>query len=158
MDKLPKRRKFKDNPYTLLIENGKYFIIFKDNKNILHKESVDKNIYDIFDEEEKYENARFVEYSRHYEHSELSESSLNRRMINNTVSIENIVIEDIIITNLLIIINELPKIQRDRINKYYFENKTFEEIAQEENCSKVAIKYSVDIALKKIYEKMKKLT
>ena len=79
-------------------------------------------------------------------------------MINNTVSIENIVIEDIIITNLLIIINELPKIQRDRINKYYFENKTFEEIAQEENCSKVAIKYSVDIALKKIYEKMKKLT
>ena len=39
-----------------------------------------------------------------------------------------------------------------------YDGYTFEEIAQEENCSKVAIKYSVDIALKKIYEKMKKLT
>lgn len=34
-------------------------------------------------------------------------------------------------------------------------NKTYEEIASEENCSKVAVKYSIDIALEKISKKIK---
>ena len=37
----------------------------------------------------------------------------------------------------------------------FFENKTYEEIASEENCSKVAVKYSIDIALEKISKKIK---
>lgn len=34
---------------------------------------------------------------------------------------------------------------------------TLEEIAREEKCSKVAIKYSIDIAIEKISKKFKKL-
>lgn len=32
---------------------------------------------------------------------------------------------------------------------------TFEEIAQEENCTKMAVKFSVDIAIEKISKKLK---
>lgn len=38
---------------------------------------------------------------------------------------------------------------------YYFEELTLKEIAKKEGCSKVAIKYSIDSALKKIYENLK---
>ena len=34
-------------------------------------------------------------------------------------------------------------------------NKTFEEIAEEENCTKRAVKFSVDIAIEKISKKFK---
>ena len=47
-------------------------------------------------------------------------------------------------------INKLPEIQKRRLKKYYFLGKTFEEIALEENCTKRAIKFSVDLALKKL--------
>ena len=30
MDKRPKRRKSKDNPYTIFEENGKFYVVFKD--------------------------------------------------------------------------------------------------------------------------------
>ena len=50
-------------------------------------------------------------------------------------------------------INELSDIQKRRIRKYFFENKTFEEIAKEENCTKRAVKFTIDIALEKISKK-----
>ena len=53
---------------------------------------------------------------------------------------------------------ELPEIQQRRIIKYYFYNMTFETIAREEKCSKRAIKFSVDIAIKKLSEKLKDWT
>ena len=53
------------------------------------------------------------------------------------------------------IIDSLPEIQKRRLKKYYFEDKTFEEIAIEEHCSKVAVKYSIYIALEKISKKIK---
>lgn len=42
MKSLPKRRKKKDNPYTLLYEaeSNKYFILFKDVRNIINKVEV----------------------------------------------------------------------------------------------------------------------
>ena len=42
----------------------------------------------------------------------------------------------------------LPKVQRRRIKKYYFEELTLKEIAKEENCTKMAIKFSIDNAIK----------
>ena len=52
-------------------------------------------------------------------------------------------------------INELSDIQRRRLKKYYFEDKTFEQIAQEEGCTKRAVKFSIDIALEKISQNFK---
>ena len=75
--------------------------------------------------------------------------------INNEQSIEEIVENKINKEQLIQVISTLPKIQKDRLIKYFFEGKTYEEIAIEEKCSKVAIKYSIDIALKKIYKNFK---
>ena len=40
MKSLPKRRKKKDNPYTLLYEaeSNRYFILFNDVRNVINKE------------------------------------------------------------------------------------------------------------------------
>lgn len=47
MERRPIRRKFKDNPYSLDIENELYFIKFKNNDGS-HKVLVNKEIYEVF--------------------------------------------------------------------------------------------------------------
>ena len=54
------------------------------------------------------------------------------------------------------IINSLPEIQKRRLKKYYFEDMTLEQIAKEENCTKRAVKFTIDIAIEKISKKIKK--
>ena len=90
------------------------------------------------------------EYDRHIEHSEIFENNLESRALNKQIPTDEIVENKINNEKLREAIQELPKIQRERLKKYYFENKTFEEIAEEENCTKRAVKFSVDIAIEKI--------
>lgn len=52
-------------------------------------------------------------------------------------------------------INSLNSIQKDRIKKYYFEDKTLQEIADEEGCSPRAVKYSIDHAIENLRKKLK---
>lgn len=156
MEKIPKRRKFNDNPYTLLIENNTYYIVFKDSRDSLRKESVSKDVFEVFDENERFENSYFKEYSVHIEHSELSDISINKRNINKEASVEEQIIYKFLKYELENIISSLPNIQKSRLKKYYFDNKTLEEIANEEKCSKVAVKYSIDIAIKNISKRIKK--
>ena len=70
-------------------------------------------------------------------------------------SIEEKVEKKIIFDDIKEVINSLPKVQKRRLRKYYFDDMTLEEIANEENCTKVAVKYSIDIALEKISKKIK---
>lgn len=132
MAESPKRRKCKDNPYTLnyIEEKNIYTITFKDIKEL-------------------------NEYDRHIEHSEIFENNLEARALNKQIPTDEIVENKINNEKLRAAIQELPKIQRERLKKYYFENKTFEEIAEEENCTKRAVKFSVDIAIEKISKKFK---
>ncbi len=155
MDVRPKRRKYTDNPYTLeSIEKQELYIIkFKDSKGDLHSIQVDKKVFDVFDENEKYENARYKEYSKHLLYKEL-----NEEIVSNNYSLEDELINNLTIKELKKLIEELPEIQKRRIKKYYFDEKKLEEIAKEENCSKVAVKLSIDIAIKKIMKKFGKLT
>lgn len=50
MLKLPKRRKKKDNPYTLLVEDSKYYVLFIDGKHILHKVKISEELFNTFNE------------------------------------------------------------------------------------------------------------
>ena len=54
MDKRPKRRKYKDNPYTLDKDsnNNTYFIKFYNSKNEIEIIEVSSKVYEVFD---KYE-------------------------------------------------------------------------------------------------------
>ena len=68
------------------------------------------------------------EYDRHIEHSEIFENNLEARALNKQIPTDEIVENKINNEKLRDAIQELPKIQRERLKKYYFENKTFEEI------------------------------
>ena len=157
MAESPKRRKCKDNPYTLnyIEEKNIYTITFKDVKGHLNKVEVSEEVYRVFDKFELQDIKELNEYDRHIEHSEIFENNLESRALNKQIPTDGIVENKINNEKLREAIQELPKIQRERLKKYYFENKTFEEIAEEENCTKMAVKFSVDIAIEKISKKFK---
>lgn len=155
MDKSPKRRKYKDNPYSLMIENNLFYVLFTDNKNIIHKIKVSEEIFNVFSDFELDDKKLLNEYDRHIEHNELSEITLNKRAVNKTELVDIIVekkLEDDLLRNA---INSLSDVQKRRIIKYYFENKTLEQIGREEGCNKMAVKFSLDSALEKISKKFK---
>ena len=147
MDKRPIRRKFKDNPYTLSSseKEGLYIIDFKDIKGNFNSVKVSKEVFEVFDEAERYENSKYKEYANRIIHFDIVIEN-----ISNNTSIEDKILYNNDICILKGIIDELPDIQKRRLVKYFFGNKTLEQIAKEESCTKRAVKFSIDIALKKI--------
>lgn len=160
MNNRPKRRRSKDNPYFLNFDEEKntYLVSFRAKNNQNTTMEISKEIYDIFDRFELDDLSILNEYDNHIEHFDLSDESLFSQAKYKQPSIENIVEKKLLYEKLYKEIFELPIIQRRRLIKYYFYNMTFESIAKEEKCSKRAIKFSVDIAIKKLYEKLKDWT
>lgn len=152
MEKRPKRRKSKDNPYVLSYNQDKnvYMVSFQDNKKNNHTVEISKCIYDEFNKFELQDLSYLNEYDNHIEHSEIYEENLNRRARNKQKSIVEIIEQVLLKEQLKNAIEQLPDIQKRRLIKYYFEGKTYEEIAREEKCTKRAVKFSVDIAIEKI--------
>lgn len=153
--KRPKRSRKKDNPYTLEIIDEKYYVLFKDSKNILRNIEVGKDVFDLMDRFELDDVREINEYKRHIEYNEIYENNLNKRSFNNQVSLEDEIINKSIFEDLIKAVNMLPEIQKRRIKKYYFENKTQKQIAEEENVDIRAIQYTLHIALKKLKEILK---
>lgn len=153
-----KRRKMRDNPYVLLYDNEKnlYRISFKDSNGIIQNVNVNKEVYDQFDKFELEDLSWLNEYDNHIEHSEIYDNNLYHRSVNKSETLEFIIEKNFELKEILDIINKLPVIQKRRLKKYYFENKTYEKIAKEEKCTKRAIKFSIDIAIDKISKKMNK--
>ena len=154
MKKISKRRKLYDNPYTLLIEDGRYYILFKDNNNVLHKEEVDIDVFEAFNNFELDDKKILNEFSRHIEHLDLSEELIYKRSFKKPLSLEQQLLDQVTLETLKEAIYELSDTQRRRIIKYFFDNKTYKEIAEEEGCSKVAIKLSIDASLQEISKKL----
>lgn len=157
MVKIPNRNKSNDNPYTLGFDEEKnvYTVEFMDNRKQIHKVEISEKVYQAFDKFELEDISQIHKFRKHIEHSEIFEETLEHRMLNKPITIEDEVEEKILFDDIKNAIDSLPEIQKNRIKKYYFDNKTLEQIAEEENCSKVAVKYSIDIALEKISKKFK---
>ena len=157
MDKHSKRNKDKYNPYTLEKDkNNTYIVEFKDVNNIIHKVEVSEKVYEAFDKFELEDISQIHKIRRHIERNEVYEETLFHKSIKVPISVEEQVEKKILHEELRDAINELNDVQKRRIWKYFFESKTYEDIANEEKCSKVAVKYSIDIAIKNISKKMKK--
>ena len=150
-----KRNKDKYNPYTIEIKEEKYYVSFKDGNNVLQEISITKEVYDAFDKFELEDISQIHKIRKHIEHNEVYEETLYQRSAIDSISVEAEVSSKIINEELRQAINSLDEIQKRRIIKYYFYDKTYQEIAREENCSKVAIKYSIDSAIKNISKKFK---
>lgn len=117
MAESPKRRKCKDNPYTLnyIEEKNIYTITFKDVKGHLNKVEVSEEVYRVFDKFELQDIKELNEYDRHIEHSEIFENNLESRALNKQIPTDEIVENKINNEKLREAIQELPKIQRERL-------------------------------------------
>lgn len=156
MNKHETRNKDKYNPYTLEVkENNCYILKFKDSRNVLQEISITKEVYDAFDSFELEDISQIHKIRKHIEYNEVYEESLYHRSSAETVSLEDEVESKILSEEIKSAINELSEIQKRRLIKYYFYNMTYEEIASEENCTKRAVKFSIDIGIEKISKKIK---
>ena len=150
MDKRQKRRKDKYNPYTLSTESGKYYILFIDVNNHIQKVELSKKLFDSFNKFELEDISQMNEYDRYYEHSEVYEKTLNKKNVAVSQSLEEHFEDVLVMENLHMAITKLPEVQKRRLKKYYFEEKTFDEIALEEGCTYQSIQRSVYRAVAKI--------
>ena len=149
-EKHPNRKKDKYNPYTLIISDGHYYLSFKDGRGELQTIEIDEVLYGLFNRFELEDISHLNKLSRHIEHSELTESSLNDRAFCKPESIEEEVSRNIEYELLHRSIAKLPEVQRRRLLLYFFGEMTYEQIAALEGCTKRAVKFSVDIAIEKL--------
>ena len=152
----PKRRKKMDNPYNLKIINNNYYIIFK-SKNKYNEVEVTKEVFDLMNRFELDDLKELNEFDRHIEHSELTEHTLNNRMLFKEESIEDLIIRKTSLEDLRKAINMLSELQRRRIKVYYYDELTEKEIAKLENVSQKNISKSLTVAKNNLKEILKKL-
>ena len=155
IDSRPKRRKNKDNPYEIFTTGlgtaqPHYYLSFVDSTGAEQCVEIDKALFDVFDRSELDDISFMNEMDRHYEQSEQTEASLNRRAVQRQESVEEIVFQQVEVETLRWAITKLPEKQRGRLVLYYFGGFTYEQIAKMEGCTKRAVKFSVDIALKNL--------
>jgi len=146
----PNRKKDKLNPYTLSVENNTYYISFTDGQGGFHKQEINQDLYSAFDRFELDDISQINEASRHLSELDFGEEPLSHKIADPSEPVEDRVYRRIMYQKLHKAIDQLPDIQRRRVLLYYFEGYTYEQIAQMEGCSKRAVKFSVDIALKKL--------
>ncbi|MCI6627406.1 MAG: sigma-70 family RNA polymerase sigma factor [Tenericutes bacterium] len=129
MVKIPNRNKSNDNPYTLGFDEEKnvYTVEFMDNRKQIHKVEISEKVYQAFDKFELEDISQIHKFRKHIEHSEIFEETLEHRMLNKPITIEDEVEEKILFDDIKNAIDSLPEIQKNRIKKYYFDNKTLEQ-------------------------------
>lgn len=147
----PKRRKDKNNPYTLSIADGRFYLSFRDGMGVLHEMEIDGELYGLLNAFELEDLSYLNEWDRHIEQSELSEETLEHRMRRTPCSVEETVYRAIQYEQLHQAIDYLPKTQRRRLLLYYFYDFTYEKIAEIEGCSV----HSVFVAIERAKEKIK---
>lgn len=153
--KHPKRKKDKQNPYTLSIENGKEYISFHDTEGIYRKIEVTHVLFSQFNDFELEDISYLNTVSRHYEFSELTEQAINERAFLPQEPIEDAVFRKLQYAQLYTAIQTLPDKQRERLILYYFRNYTYAQIAEMEGCTVMPVKRSIDKALAQLAKLMK---
>ena len=150
----PNRKKDKLNPYTLSIENNTYYISFTDGQGIFHRQEISLELYAAFNGFELDDISLMNEISRHLTEADAVEEPLGHRIADPSEPVEDHVYRRIMYQELHKAISQLPEIQHRRVLLYYFGGYTYEQIAQMENCTKRAVKFSVDAALKNLRENL----
>lgn len=90
-EKHPNRKKDKHNPYTLTIVEGRYYLSFKDGRGKLQTLEIGKVLYELFNRFELEDISYLNKVSRHIEHSELTEATLNERAFYKQTSIVEVI-------------------------------------------------------------------
>ena len=155
IEKRPKRRKSKDNPYIIFVkrldsEIFQYYVSFRDAQGGFVCVEVEKEIFDAFDRFELEDLSFLNKVERHYMLAKIPEDFLSEYLSSNNETMEDVVHMKLMKEKLRTAINRLSKLQRRRLVLYFYEGYTYEQIAKIEGCTKTAVKFSIDIAMKKI--------
>lgn len=153
MNRHPKRKKCKDNPYALELNENKYIIKFKDIRNNLCELAITEDLYQAFNKFELDDISQMHKYERHIEHSIIYEENLYKRSFEKQIDLESYVINKLTAEQIKIIIkNSLSEIQKMRLYLYFYENKTLQEIATMQGTTHQAISKCIKNSIKKIRE------
>lgn len=154
LDPRPKRRRDEESPYEIYTAgintaHPRFYLLFKDGREKRWMK-IDKALFDAFNEFELDDLSFFNEVDRHYEKSEVTEATLNRRAALPQESVEETVSQRMEVDKLHQAIAQLPEKQRRRLVLYYFGEFTYEQIAAMEGCTISPIKRSVEKAIENL--------
>ena len=155
VDPRPKRRRDRDNPYEIFTTdantaNPHYYLTFTDGSGIKQCVEIDKTLFEVFDRFELDDVSFMNEVDRHYEQSEQTEQSLNKRAAHPQESVEEAVFQKVEAEALRQAIAKLPEKQRRRLILYYFCDLTYEQIAEMERCKYQTVQDTIYAALKNL--------
>ena len=128
-------------------EHPRFFVHFIDGVGKLQYLEISRSIYAALNRFELDDLSFLNEVDNHYEHSELTESSLHQRTTRRPQSVEETVMAHIQSEILHKAIAALPEIQRRRLVLYYFGDYTCEQIGEMEGFSHQAINRSINTAI-----------
>lgn len=123
MDKRPKRRKDKYNPYTLYTKAGRYYISFVDVNNNFQEIEVSQEVFESFNRFELEDISQMNEYDRHLEHSEVYEHTLYQKSVSSEQPLEEYFDKAQDSENLHMAINKLPNVQKRRLKSTILKRK-----------------------------------
>ena len=153
MDENPKRRKHKDNPYTLKKVGNQFFVSFKDGMGIFQEIEINEKQNNAFNEFELEDLSEMNEFDRHIEHSEIYENNLEKRTKEKIISMEDEFIKQTTFEELKKAIEMLPENQKRRIKNYYFDDLNTYQIARLEGIAHQV----VDRSIKKAINNLRKI-
>lgn len=145
-EKPPKRRKAKDNPYTLAKIEGQHFLSFRDGQEVLREITIDKNLFHIMDRLELEDLSYLNAVDRHYEQSEQTDICLNLRAIDKPEYVEDAVIRKLEYERLYQAISQIPDTQRRRLILYCFKGLAYKQIEKREGYTFQAVAKSMTAA------------
>ena len=148
IDPRPKRRKDQANPYhifTVGIESADphFYLSFIDSQGVKICMEISRELFSQLNQFELEDLSYLNQIDNHYEHSELTEATLERRMACYQESLEERAIRMDRYDRLHAAIEKLPEGQRRRLRLYYFGGLTYEEIAKIDGCSFQAVAKSI---------------
>ena len=155
LDPRPKRRRDEENPYEIYTAgintaHQRFYLFFKGCDGVKHWMEIDRTLFDAFNEFELDDLSYFNEVDRHYEQSDITEATLNKRAAKPQENVEETISQRIEVDKLHQAIAQLPEKQRRRLVLFYFGELTYEQIADMEGCSHPAVIKSISSALKKL--------
>ena len=155
LDPRPKRRRDEESPYEIYTAginttHPHFYLLFKDSGGVKCWMEIDKALFNAFNEFELDDLSFFNEVDRHYEKSEVTEATLNRRAAKPQESVEETVSQRMEVDKLHQAIAQLPEKQRRRLVLYYFGEFTYEQIAEMEGCTISPVKRSIEKAIENL--------
>jgi len=146
-DPRPKRRKDKENPYTIYsiggdTETPRYYAEFDDSEGKHRCVELDAETFAALDRFELDDLAYMTDKDRHYTDAEVEDIAAEEDIT------EKVVMRHMECEYIHFLLQQLPEIQRRRMYLYYFENYTYAQIAEVEGCKYQAIQDSIQAAKK----------